>query len=158
MAKKPIEKLKLSPEQMKVKINYLKSKRTKFRVFYGFAKLTKKVVRKKELAIYYENSSSNSNDKYIKQKLHIVYERWQTINEMTDFDIGNRSFTKYGYFIEDKPWNSDIERILEENFTAEENHVSKKERTEIREKLRKEYFSFYRVEKKPKGQQSIIFE
>ncbi|MNR46930.1 hypothetical protein D3C85_1659650 [compost metagenome] len=76
---------------------------------------------------------------------------------MTDFDIGNRCFTKYGYFIDDKRWNGNIEMILEDNFIAEENHVSKNERAVIREKLRKEYFSFYKVEKTLKGQQTLIF-
>lgn len=157
MAKSKIKKYSLSPEELQIKIDYLKEKDKKFRVFYGFAKLTKKIVRKKELAIYYENCSVNSNDKFIKQKIHIVHERIQTLQEMTDFDIGNRSFTKYGYFIDDKRWNGNIERILEDNFIAEENHVSANERTIIREKLRKEYYSFYKVEKKIKGQQTLIF-
>lgn len=157
MAKSKIEKYSLSPDELKVKMDYLKEKGKKFRVFYGFAKLTKKIVRKKELAIYYENCSAYSNDKFIKQKIHIVHERIQTLQEMTDFDIWNRSFTKYGYFIDDKRWNGNIEMILEDNFIAEENHVSKNERAVVREKLRKEYFSFYKVEATLKGQQTLIF-
>lgn len=157
MAKIKIEKYSLSPEELQIKIDYLKEKDKKLRVFYGFAKLTKKIVRKKELAIYYENCSGNSNDKFIQQKIHIVHERRQSLQEMSDFDIGNRSFTKYGYFIEDKLWNGNIEIILEDNFIAEENHVSVCERAVIREKLRKEYFSFYKVDKKKKGQQTLIF-
>lgn len=157
MSKSKIEKYVLSPEELKEKMDYLKAEKKQFRVFYGFAKLTKKIVRKKELAVYYENGSLNSNDKYVQQKIHIVYVRNQTLEEMTDFDIGNRSFTKYGYFIDDKRWNGDIEKILEDNYTAEENHVSVKERNMIREKLRNEYYSFYKVEKKLMGQQSLIF-
>ena len=157
MAKSKIEKYSLSPEELKVKMDYLKDNKRQFKVFYGFARLTKKIVRKKELAVYYENSSSNSNDKFIQQKIHIVHVRMQTLKEMTDFDIGNRSFTKYGYFIDDKRWNGNIEMILEDNYTAEENHVSENERTVIRDKLRREYFSFYKVEKTLKGQQTLIF-
>lgn len=159
MAKKTRQaKFQLSPEEMNEKKNYLKRHQKKFKVYYGFSKLTKKIVRKRELAIYYENATSFSNLKFIQQKIHIVHERIQTMDEMTDFDIGNRSFTKYGYFIDEKPWCCDIEKILEENFVAEENHVTKKERLDIRDKLRKEYYSFYRIDKKPVGQQSLIFE
>ncbi|PZU20141.1 MAG: hypothetical protein DI589_18795 [Shinella sp.] len=159
MAKKfKPEKIQLTTDQLNEKKEFLKKRGKIFRVFYGYAKLTKKIVRKKELAIYYENCSAFSNDKYIRQKIHIVYQRKQTLLEMTDFDIGNRSFTKYGYFIDEKPWNGDIERILENNFIAEVNHVSKKERNKIREMLRKEYFSFYKVSPRPIGQQSLIFE
>lgn len=157
MAKSKIEKHSLSPDELKEKMNYLTDNKKQFRVFYGFARLTKKIVRKKELAVYYENGSCNSNDKFIQQKIHIVHVRMQTLQEMTDFDIGNRSFTKYGYFIDDKRWNGNIEMILEDNFIAEENHVSANERTLIREKLRKEYYSFYKVEKSLKGQQTLIF-
>lgn len=148
---------KLTPEELQVKMDYLKKTGKKLRVFYGFAKLTKKIVRKKELVIYYENCACGSNEKFINQKIQIVFQRTQTLEEMTDFDKANRSFTKYGYFIDDKRWNGDIERILEDNFIAEENHVSKKDRSIIREKLREEYFSFYGVEKIQVGQQSIIF-
>lgn len=159
MAKKNKEqKIQLSREELDTRIAELRKGKKRFKAYYGFAKLTKKIVLKKELAVYYENTMSFSNAKFVEQKIHIVHERWQTWDEMTDFDIGNRSFTKYGYFIDDKPWNSDIERILEDNFTAEENHVSKKERLEIRNKLRKEYYSFYKIEKKSIGQQSLIFE
>jgi hypothetical protein len=157
MAKSNIEKYSLSPEELEDKMDYLKDKNKQFRVFYGFARLTKKMVRKKELAVYYENGSCNSNDKFIQQKIHIVHVRMQTLQEMTDFDIGNRSFTKYSYFIDDKRWKSNIEMILEDNFIAEENHVTNNERAVIREKLRKEYFTFYKVEKTLKGQQSFIF-
>lgn len=150
-------KYQLSPEEFQAKIDSVKKEKKKYRVFYGYAKLTKKIVRKKELAIYYENSASSNNFKFVTQKIHIVYERVQTTAEMTDSDIGNRTFTKYGYFIDEKPWQGNIERILEQNFDAEKNHVSKKEREIIREKLRKEYFSFYKVEQKPKGQQALIF-
>ncbi len=157
MAKSKIEKRSLTSEELQQKIEFLKGKNKKFRVFYGFAKLTKKIVRKRELAVYFENGSCNSNDKYINQKIHIVHQRIQTIEEMTDFDIGNRSFTKYGYFIDDKIWKGDIERILEDNFNADSIHVSFDERTDIREKLRNEYYSFYGVDRQAKGQQTIIF-
>lgn len=129
----------------------------KLRVFYGFAKLTKKMARKPELVIQYENCRSNRSIEYIERRMIIVHTREQTSQEMESSIGCHRSFTKWGYFINDKRWKSNIDLILEDNFVAEENHVSIKERQEIRLKLEKEYYSFYKVDKKPKGQQSLIF-
>lgn len=157
MAKNKNIKHELTEYELQIKIDYLKKSKKKLRVFYGFAKLTKKIVRKKELAIYFENCITETNNRFVNQKIHIVYERFQTIEEMTDFDIGNRCFTKYGYFIDDKRWQGNIDSILEDNLLAEENHVCLKERNIIREKLRNEYFSFYGIEKREIGQQKLIF-
>ncbi len=118
------------------------------KVYYGYAKLTKKVVRKKELVVIFENANHNSmkNEAYVKRKVHIVYTRTQTKAEMSDCDIYNRMFTKYGYFIDEK-YGGDIERALEDNFVSDQNHVSKSKRIEIREVLRKAYFEVFGPQK-----------
>jgi hypothetical protein len=115
------------------------------RVFYGFAKLTSKVVRKAELAVFFENDNHNArrNEEYIRKILHVVYIRNQTPGEAADAKGSNRMFTKYSYFIDEKPWRGDIDRALRKNFLADENNVSLQEREEIREKLRAEYFKVY---------------
>lgn len=117
--------------------------KTKLKVFYGFTRLTKKAVRKPELAIWFENDT-NYKDNFLNQKMLIVHTRKQTKKERSDALHQNRMFVKYGYFIDEKPWNSDIDRILEDNFQHDSNHVSEEERTEIKEKLRKAYYSFYK--------------
>jgi hypothetical protein len=132
----------------------------KYLVFYGFAKLTKKAIKKRSVVIQYANTW-NYNDKqkrYIEQKMHIVHQRFQTKDEVTDAPFSNRSWTKWEYFPDDKRWKGNIDLVLENNFVAESNHVSLKERNEIRTKLEKEYYSFYNLPRKQKGQISLIFD
>lgn len=132
----------------------------KYLVFYGFAKLTKKAVKRRSVIIQYANTS-NYNDrqkKYIEQKMHIVHQRYQTKAEIEDASFSDRSWTKYEYFTDDKKkWKCNIDLILKHNFDVESNHVSLKERTIIRDKLRKEYFKFYNLEEQLTGQQVLIF-
>lgn len=132
----------------------------KYLVFYGFAKLTKKAVRKRSIVVQYANTT-NYNDRqqrYIEQKMHIVYQRFQTKRECNGVDQYNRSWTKWEYFIDDKRWNGNLEAVLHDNFVIEANNVSIKERKEIQEKLEREYYRFYNLERKPKGQQKLLFE
>jgi hypothetical protein len=133
---------------------------SKHLVFYGFAKLTKKAIRKRSIIIQYANTS-NYNDRqkrYIEQKMHIVYQRYQTKEEAEESKNSNRSWTKWEYFVDDKRWKGNIEAILHDNFVAEVNNVSLKERTEIKEKLEKGYYDFYQLKREPKGQQQLLFE
>jgi hypothetical protein len=129
----------------------------KLLVYYGFSKLTKKVIRKKELSIYYENCSSFRNQEYIERRIIIAYTRYQTADELKDCTKYNRVFTKYGYFIDEKPYLGDINYVLNENFKAEKNHVSAEERELIKEKLFNSYFEVYNLKKRPYGQQALIF-
>jgi len=128
---------------------------SKLRVWYGFAKLTKKAVRKHELAIYFENAESFKNETWIEQKIHVIHVRYQTESEAADRKA-NRMFTKYGYFIDEKPFNGDIERALDQNYKADSNHVSEDERQDIRQKLRKAYFTVYEVKPKTVSQLELF--
>ena len=136
-------------------------KKGNFLVFYGFAKLTKKIVRKKSIIIQYANipelQFNERQEKYINQKMHIVYQRYQTEEEIQDAAKSNRSWTKWEYFVDDKKWKNSIDLILQDNFYAEENHVSLKERELIKKKLENEYYRFYGLTKERKGQQVLIF-
>ena len=111
------------------------------KVYYGFSKLTPKVMRKPELAIYFENSSHNpsKNEEWIRKHMNLVFTREQTSDEKLDAQNSNRMFTKYSYFINEKPFYGDIEAVLQENFKADENNLNTETRTLIMEKLRKEY-------------------
>lgn len=115
----------------------------KLKVYYGFTRLTKKIVRKRELAIFFENSSSFKNEEWIKRRMNIIFVREQTKKERTDAEGGNRMFSKYGYFIDEKPFNGDINLVLEFNFLADKNNVKLKLRNEIRASLKKAYFELY---------------
>lgn len=133
----------------------------KYLVFYGFAKLTKKIVRKKSIIIQYANipelQFNERQERYINQKMHIVYQRYQTEEEIQDVAKSNRSWTKWEYFVNEKKWKNSIDLILQDNFYAEENHVSLKERELIKKKLENEYYRFYGLTKERKGQQVLIF-
>lgn len=126
-------------------------KLSNYLVFYGFARLTKKAVKKKSVIIQYANSTNyNERQKrYITQKMNIVYQRFQTVEEAEDAQYSNRAWTKYEYFVDDKKWKGDLEAILKHNFLMEENNVSLEERTLIMEKLKKEYnFNYMEIPKR----------
>lgn len=122
-----------------------KKELSKYLVFYGFARLTKKAVRKRSIVIQYANTTNyNERQKrYIEQKMNIVHQRYQTMEEAGDAEFSNRSWTKYEYFVDDKEWNGDLEAVLNRNFMMEENNLSIEERTEIKEKLTKGFKRFY---------------
>ena len=118
---------------------------TKYLVFYGFARLTKKAVRKRSIVIQYANTT-NYNDRqrrYIEQKMHIVHQRYQIEGEALDCPMAIRSWEKWEYFVDDKRWNGNLDLVLNDNFIAEENNVSLEERTLIKEKLKVGYNRYY---------------
>jgi hypothetical protein len=115
------------------------------RVFYGFAKLNN-TVKKAELVVVFENGSNNPerNDTFINKAMIVVYKRFQTEGEVIDASASNRMFTKYGQFIDERPWKGDFEKLLQMNFEADSNNVSLEERNLIREKLREEYYRYFK--------------
>ena len=118
------------------------------RVWYGYSKLTKKMVRKKELAIYYENTSNGNSlkrEEWINKRMHVIHKRNQTLEEMEGSEHQSREFTKYGYFIEDRKFNGDIDKVLFVNSEADKNHVSVEERNIIKNKLKEAYYQCYDV-------------
>lgn len=129
------------------------------KVFYGYAKLTPKIVRKKQLIVFFENGDNWNprKEKYLKQKMKIVYHRNQTPEELESAYSSTQEFTRYGVFIDEKPYKGNIELVLEQNFLADANHMPEDERNELRKILREAYFDFYKVSPEPKGQQAIIF-
>lgn len=115
------------------------------KVFYGYSRLTPKTIKKAELAIYFENADNNptKNEAFINRRITVVHTRYQTKEELTDAAHSNRMFTKYSYFIDDKPFFSDIDKVLACNFEADKNHVKLAEREEIKKRLREEYYRFF---------------
>lgn len=136
---------------------FKKEKPEKLRVFYGFRKLTPKIMRKPSILIIYENAFSYRNDSAIKRRIEIVHQRFQTDKESEDAETKNRMFSSYEYFINEKPWNANIEGILFDNFVAEENNVSLEEREVIRYKLREKISKFYGSKIKNTYQSSFKF-
>lgn len=127
------------------------------RVFYGLAKLTPKIVKKPSVLVMYENEYNTQNDKFVNQKMEVVYVRNQTIDEIIAGKFANRTFTRYEYFINEKPWSGDIEAIFFDNFMADENHVEKDQRNEIRDMLNKRIKTFYKNKLKTTYQGKLLF-
>lgn len=122
---------------------YPKKNKYPLRVFYGFKKLTKKIVKKPSVIILYENGCSRLNDRYVNRAMKVIYQRLQTDEETKDAKYCNRLFSKNEYFINEKIWKGNIEAILHHNFLADKNNVPKDEREHIKELLKKEVFDFY---------------
>lgn len=123
-------------------------------VYYGFAKMNN-TIKKAELVVVFENERHNpvKNDAFIKKAMITVHTRLQTLEEEEDGKHQNRMFTKYGQFIDERPWRGDFEKLLKMNFEADSNNVSLEERELIREKLREEYYKYYN--RKPLAQLSL---
>lgn len=113
------------------------------RVFYGYARLTKKIMRKRQLVIFFENEYALNNIAWIDRRMFVVHIRYQTEDEMKDAENITRRFTRYGYFIDEKPFRGNIEKVLEMNMLADSKNVSKQELEEIKLKLRNAFYSLY---------------
>lgn len=132
-------------------------KRQVLKVYYGIYRLNK-IQRKPGIAIWYENGNNNpeKNLRSVQRQIDIVYTRHQTKEEMKDATNYNRMFTGYNYFVDEKPWQGDVDKALRHNFDAECNNVSENNRKEIWIKLRQAFYSAYN--RKPfKGQLELEF-
>lgn len=109
----------------------------KLRVFYGWAKINK-IRKKRALSVIFENDTQNEvrTQRFISLMQKTVHVRLQTEEEKQDAIGSSRMFTEYGGFLDGELYKGDLETLLETNFTADKNHVSVKERNEIREKLK----------------------
>lgn len=128
-------------------------------VFYGFAKLTPKLVRKRSIRIYYENEKvwNEKKNRFINRCMKIVHVRPQTESEMESAKYAKKQWTGFEIFIDEKPYFGNLDRALEYNFVADKNHVLEHERDIIRQKLKKEYYEFYK-DAEPAAQQALIFQ
>lgn len=124
----------------------------KLRVFYGWVKLGK--VRKKEgISIIFENDRQNEirTFQFVNKMQETVYTRIQTEEEMLDASGKNRMYTEYSVLMEDKGVHGSLKTALEINSIADKNHVSKRERNIISEKLKAAYLANHRDYKEPYG-------
>ena len=106
------------------------------RVWYGVDRLNK-IMKKPAVSVVYENERYNSdkNERKVKQRMDVAYMRYQTDGEADDAENCSRVFHVYTMYIFEKPYKGDIEFLLNQNYLADENHVSAEEREIIRTKL-----------------------
>ena len=116
--------------------------KSRLKVYYGWAKINK--IRKREaISVIFENETGAGEhcrySKTLKKSQETVFVRLQSEEETLDAIHQNRVFTEYSIFLDDKAINGDLEKALQANFDADENHVPKKTRLEIKELLRRHY-------------------
>lgn len=111
--------------------------KAKLRVFYGVSKINK-ILKKRAIAVMFENDEGpdDKNLRAVSRWMHIVHVRFQTSDEKEGAIGRIRMFHTYYMFIDEKPYKGDWNAALHNNFLADENHVSEKERQLIKEKLK----------------------
>ena len=82
-----------------------------------------------------------------------VIERYQDAEEEKAAKDCNRIFTEYSLFLDEKPINGSLNKILQMNSDADKKHVSKEMRDKIAEALRKAFMKANRGYREPDGQQ-----
>lgn len=113
-------------------------------VWYAWEKLTK-LKKKRALVILYENHK-NRYERKMKHvnRLKTKIVRYQSIDEAKDGAGCTREFTRYRLMLDAKPFNGDLEALLQCNFDADQNNVPEEEREQIRKDLRAQFQGFYK--------------
>lgn len=126
------------------------------KVYYGWARIGN-VRKKRALSVMFENDAqgcrSDRGQRCLRTIQDTVIERYQTDEEMADGKRKNRIFTEYSLFLDEKPINGSLNKILQMNSDADKKHVSKGMRDKIAEALRKAFMQTNRKYREPGWQQ-----
>lgn len=128
----------------------------KLKVYYGWARIGN-VRKKRALSVMFENEMlgcrSDRGQRCLRTIQDTVFERYQTNEEEKEGKQQNRIFTEYSLFLDEKPINGSLDKILQMNSDADKKHVSKEMRDEIAEALRKAFMQTNRKYREPGWQQ-----
>ena len=107
------------------------------KVFYGWSRLNK-IRKKRAISVIFENcqGARYRGEQLLKRMQDTCYVRKQTVGEAADGGYKNRIFTEYSLFIDEKPFNGDLESVLQCNYESDQNNVSPDELELIRKALR----------------------
>lgn len=128
---------------------------SRLKVYYGFARANK-VRKERALSVIFENDTGYKNSAKVKMYQETAYIRNQTEKEAEDADHSNRCFTEYGWMLDKKPFNGNIDYLLEQNYIADENNVSEEERKQIKDALKRLYKNIYPNEQKKEFQLTLF--
>lgn len=125
-------------------------------VYYGWAKINK-IQKREALTVVFLNDwpgPRQAKDGYdgVTRWINPVYSRRQTDAEQSDARYVNRMYTSYSIYMDDKKIGGSLSKVLQANFDADKNHVSKKERERIREMLKTSYIAQHPLYKEPAPQ------
>lgn len=133
----------------------------KLKVYYGWAKLGT-VRKRRALSVMFENDiqgcRSDRGQRCLRTIQDTVFERYQTEAEEKEGRKQNRIFTEFSLFLDEKPINGSLERILLINSEADKNHVSKSMREKIMVALRDAFMLANSGYKEPNSQPSLNFK
>lgn len=128
----------------------------KLKVYYGWARIGN-VRKKRALSVMFENEMlgcrSERGQRCLRTIQDTVFERYQTDEEEKEGKQQNRIFTEYSLFLDEKPINGSLNKILQMNSDADKKHVSKEMRDKIAEALRKAFMQTNRKYREPGWQQ-----
>ena len=126
------------------------------KVYYGWAKIGK-IRKKRAISVIFENElhgcRSERGQRILRAAQETVIERYQDAEEEKAAKDCNRIFTEYSLFLDEKPINGSLNKILQMNSDADKKHVSKEMRDEIAEALRKAFMQTNRKYREPGWQQ-----
>lgn len=126
------------------------------KVYYGWARIGG-VRKKRALSVVFENDRmgcrSDRGQRCLRTIQDTVFERYQTDEEEKEGKRQNRIFTEYSLFLDEKPINGSLNKILQMNSDADKKHVSKEMRDKIAEALRKAFMQTNRKYREPGWQQ-----
>lgn len=133
----------------------------KLKVYYGWARIGN-VRKKRALSVVFENDiqgcRSDRGQRCLRTIQDTIIERYQTKEEENEGRKQNRIFTEYSLFLDEKPINGSLNKILQINSEADKNHVSKAMREKISEALRKAFLFSNSGYKEPSSQLELKFE
>ena len=134
---------------------------SKLKVYYGWSKIGN-VRKKRSLSVMFENDAqgcrSERGQRCLRTIQDTVFERYQDEEEEKQGKLQNRIFTEYSLFLDEKPINGSLEKILRINNEADKNHVSQAIRDRISEVLRNAFMLANPGYKEHNGQLELKFE
>ncbi|MEA5046731.1 MAG: hypothetical protein VB075_19465 [Petrimonas sp.] len=116
-------------------------------VYYGWSRINK-IRKKRAISVIYENcQGARLRGAWLLKRLQdTYYTRKQTIGEAEDGKHSNRIFTEYSLLLDEKPFNSDLDKCLQCNYDADCNNVPSEELEKIKAELKKGFKITYETE------------
>lgn len=114
------------------------------KVYYGWSVLNK-IRRKPALSVIFENEKTYTDrvQNSIRRLQKTCFVRTQTKDEAKDGRKSNRTMTEFTFYLEQKPFTGDLNKVLETNRQADINNVPTQTLNEIQEALRKGFKKAY---------------
>ena len=128
---------------------------SELKVYYGWARIGN-VRKKRAISVMFENECgcrSERGQRILRAAQETVIERYQDAEEEKAAKDCSRIFTEYSLFLDEKPINGSLNKILQMNSEADKKHVSKEMRDKIAEALRKAFMQSNRKYIEPGRQQ-----